>query len=44
MSSRKVTDQEKTQIKEWIEKVTGEKFSNPDDFHISLKDGVLLCG
>ncbi|KAJ3148170.1 Muscle-specific protein 20 [Geranomyces michiganensis] len=26
----------------WIEKVTGEQFAS-DDFHESLKDGVLLC-
>lgn len=26
----------------WIESVTGEAFSS-EDFHESLKDGVLLC-
>ncbi|KAF0977805.1 hypothetical protein FDP41_003127 [Naegleria fowleri] len=42
--SRKVTEQEKEAIREWIEKVTGEKYSKPNDPYVSLKDGVLLCG
>ncbi|KAG2388762.1 hypothetical protein C9374_000201 [Naegleria lovaniensis] len=42
--SRKVTEQEKEAIREWIEKVTGEKYSKPNDPYTSLKDGVLLCG
>lgn len=31
------------EIRNWIEEITGEKFSNPDDFQASLKDGQLLC-
>ena len=42
--SRQLSDQDKQLIREWIEKVTGEKYSHPDDPFLSLKDGVLLCG
>lgn len=30
------------EVREWIESLSGEKFSSPD-FYSSLKDGVLLC-
>ena len=31
------------EAKQWIENCTSEKFSDPDNFHISTKDGRLLC-
>jgi hypothetical protein len=30
-------------LAEWIETLLGEKLENPNDLHLSLKSGVILC-
>jgi len=42
MSSKKWDPERAKEAQEFIEEVTGEKFSS-NDFHQSLKSGVLLC-
>ena len=39
----KYDPQREEDVRLWIQQVTGESFSQPNDFQASLKDGVLLC-
>jgi hypothetical protein len=41
MGKRDVTKE--AEVRDWIQDVTGEKYSHPDDIQASLKDGILLC-
>ncbi|KAG2388025.1 hypothetical protein C9374_000875 [Naegleria lovaniensis] len=42
-SKRPLSTEDKSFIREWLETVTGLKFVDPNNFHSSLKDGVILC-
>ncbi len=38
-----LTDAAKLALKNWLEAVSGVKFTEPNDIVKSLKDGVILC-
>jgi len=40
---RMTSKEQQQECRWWIETITGNSFKDPDDFHGSLKDGVLLC-
>jgi hypothetical protein len=40
--AKKLDPQRAKEAQEWIEEITGESFAS-NDFHESLKSGVLLC-
>jgi len=40
---RMTSKEQQQECRWWIETITGNSFKDPNDFHGSLKDGVLLC-